>query len=105
MSKKRLTRRQFLATASAGTMAAVVAGTIPVYADAAKKADLSGKVGSLSEEYEQLKKLVAEIESDINKTMGGNKAAGERVILQMEIVKVAAKAVRKAVPETRKSER
>ena len=33
-----LTRRQFLATASTGTLAAVVAGTIPAYANAGRKA-------------------------------------------------------------------
>jgi len=38
MSKSSFTRRQFLATASAGTMAAVVAGTVPAYANAGKKA-------------------------------------------------------------------
>jgi dTDP-4-amino-4,6-dideoxygalactose transaminase len=38
MSNNSFTRRQFLATASTGTLAAVVAGTIPAYANAGKKA-------------------------------------------------------------------
>jgi dTDP-4-amino-4,6-dideoxygalactose transaminase len=38
MSTSSFTRRQFLATASTGTIAAVVAGAIPAYANAAKKA-------------------------------------------------------------------
>jgi perosamine synthetase len=38
MSTNSFTRRQFLATASTGTIAAVVAGTIPAYANAGKKA-------------------------------------------------------------------
>jgi hypothetical protein len=31
------------------------------------------------ETYEQLKKLVAEVEDDVRKAAGGNKAAGTRV--------------------------
>lgn len=38
MSHNSLTRRQFLATASTGTLAAVVAGTMPAYANAGRKA-------------------------------------------------------------------
>jgi hypothetical protein len=30
-------------------------------------------------EYENLKRLVAEVEEDVNKAIGGNKAAGTRV--------------------------
>ncbi|MHC4388114.1 MAG: hypothetical protein ACYSX1_05860, partial [Planctomycetota bacterium] len=38
----------------------------------------------LMQEYEDLKVMVAEIESDINKAEGGNKAAGTRVRKQMQ---------------------
>jgi hypothetical protein len=53
------------------------------------------------QEYEQLKTLVAEIESDINKAEGGNKAAGTRVRKQMQVIKQAAQAVRNKVLEIR----
>jgi hypothetical protein len=39
------------------------------------------------QEYEDLKTMVAEIESDINKAEGGNKAAGTRVRKQMQKIK------------------
>ena len=38
MDKKNLSRREFLATASTGTIAAVASGAIPAYARAGKKA-------------------------------------------------------------------
>ena len=38
MSNSSFTRRQFLATASAGTLAAVAARSVPAYANAGKKA-------------------------------------------------------------------
>ena len=53
------------------------------------------------QEYEQLKTLVAEIENDISKAEGGNKAAGTRVRKQMQVIKQAAQAVRNKVLETR----
>jgi hypothetical protein len=56
------------------------------------------------QEYENLKVLVAEIESDINKAEGGNKAAGTRVRKQMQRVKQAAQAVRNRVLEFRSAE-
>jgi len=46
-----------------------------------------------------LKKLVAEIEADINKAQGGNKAAGTRVRKQMQKIKQAAQIVRNRVLE------
>ena len=52
-------------------------------------------------EYEELKRLVAEIEADINKGEGGNKAAGTRVRKQMQTIKQAAQAVRNKVLEIR----
>ncbi len=56
------------------------------------------------QEYEALKVLVAEIEADINKAEGGNKAAGTRVRKQMQGVKQAAQAVRTRVLEIRSTD-
>ena len=53
------------------------------------------------QEYEDLKVLVAEIEADISKAEGGNKAAGTRVRKQMQKIKQAAQRVREAVLEIR----
>lgn len=53
------------------------------------------------QEYEDLKQLVAEIESDINKAEGGNKAAGTRVRKQMQTIKQAAQTVRNKILEIR----
>ncbi len=53
------------------------------------------------QEYEQLKTLVAEIENDISKAQGGNKAAGTRVRKQMQVIKQAAQTVRNKVLEIR----
>jgi hypothetical protein len=54
--------------------------------------------------YEQLKVLVAEIEADVNKAEGGNKAAGTRVRKQMQEIKKTAQAVRSGVLEIRSTE-
>jgi len=54
--------------------------------------------------YEKLKGLVAEIESDINKAEGGNKAAGTRVRKQMQEIKKAAQEVRSNILELRSAE-
>lgn len=51
--------------------------------------------------FEELKGLVAEIETDVNKASGGNKAAGTRVRKQMQQIKQAAQAVRNTVLEIR----
>ncbi len=56
------------------------------------------------QEYEELKTLVAEIESDINKAEGGNKAAGTRVRKQMQKIKQGAQIVRNRVLEIRSTE-
>ena len=56
------------------------------------------------QEYEDLKKLVTEVESDINKAMGGNKAAGTRVRKEMQKIKQAAQIVRNRVLEIRSTE-
>jgi hypothetical protein len=56
------------------------------------------------QEYENLKALVAECETDINKAEGGNKAAGTRVRKQMQRLKQAAQEVRNRIPEIRSTE-
>ncbi len=56
------------------------------------------------QEYESLKTLVTEIETDINKAEGGNKAAGTRVRKQMQQIKQAAQSVRSRVLEIRATE-
>jgi hypothetical protein len=53
------------------------------------------------QEYETLKTLVVEIEADINKAIGGNKAAGTRVRKQMQDIKQAAQVVRNKILEIR----
>ncbi len=53
------------------------------------------------QEYENLKALVAEIEADVNKAKGGNKAAGTRVRKQMQQIKQASQSVRNKVLEIR----
>ncbi|MHC4708632.1 MAG: histone H1 [Planctomycetota bacterium] len=58
----------------------------------------------LMQEYEDLKVMVAEIESDINKAEGGNKAAGTRVRKQMQQVKQAAQNVRNRILEIRSTQ-
>jgi len=56
------------------------------------------------QEYEDLKVLVAEVEHDILKAEGGNKAAGTRVRKQMQKVKHAAQVVRNRVLEIRSAQ-
>jgi hypothetical protein len=56
------------------------------------------------QEYENLKVLVTEIESDISKAEGGNKAAGTRVRKQMQKIKQAAQVVRNRILEIRSTE-
>jgi hypothetical protein len=53
------------------------------------------------QEYEDLKTLVAEIEDNVNKAEGGNKAAGTRVRKQMQDIKKAAQSVRNSILEVR----
>jgi hypothetical protein len=53
------------------------------------------------EAYERLKKLVESAAEDVQKTEGGNKAAGTRVRTLMQDVKNAAQDVRKSVLSTR----
>ena len=56
------------------------------------------------QEYEKLKVLVAEIEADLSKAEGGNKAAGTRVRKQMQNIKKAAQEVRNKVLEIRSTQ-
>jgi tripartite-type tricarboxylate transporter receptor subunit TctC len=56
------------------------------------------------QEYESLKAMVAEIEQDVNKAEGGNKAAGTRVRKQMQNIKKAAQVVRSKILEIRSVE-
>ena len=56
------------------------------------------------QEYENLKALVTEIEADISKAGGGNKAAGTRVRKQMQKVKQAAQLVRNRILEIRSTQ-
>ena len=56
------------------------------------------------QEYEDLKQLVGEVENDISKAEGGNKAAGTRVRKQMQKVKQAAQVVRNRVLEIRSAQ-
>ncbi|MBW8034638.1 MAG: histone H1 [Planctomycetes bacterium] len=56
------------------------------------------------QEYEDLKTLVNEIEADINKAAGGNKAAGTRVRKQMQTIKQSAQTVRSRILELRSSD-
>ncbi len=56
------------------------------------------------QEYEDLKKLVSEVEGDINKAQGGNKAAGTRVRKQMQQIKQAAQLVRNRILEIRSAD-
>lgn len=53
------------------------------------------------EEFETLKRMVAEAEDDINKAQGGNKAAGTRARKKMQDIKAAAQEVRKKILESR----
>ncbi|MBN2019194.1 MAG: hypothetical protein JW749_03095 [Sedimentisphaerales bacterium] len=56
------------------------------------------------QEYETLKALVAEIEADLSKAEGGNKAAGTRVRKQMQSIKQAAQTVRNKILEIRSTQ-
>jgi hypothetical protein len=53
------------------------------------------------EEYQQLKSLVLQVEDDLAKAIGGNKAAGTRVRKAMQDIKNMAQNIRKRVLEVR----
>ena len=56
------------------------------------------------QEFEALKALIQEVEEDVAKARGGNKAAGTRVRKKMQEIKSAAQEVRKKVLEGRGAE-
>lgn len=56
------------------------------------------------QEYETLKRLVTEADDDVQKAIGGNKAAGTRVRKKMQEIKSAAQAVRQKILEGRGGE-
>jgi hypothetical protein len=53
------------------------------------------------EEYERLKKLVVEVEDDIRKAEGGNKAAGTRARQTMQDIKNTSQNIREKILELR----
>ena len=55
-------------------------------------------------EYENLKRLVDEAAEDVNKAIGGNKAAGTRVRKKMQEIKAEAQKVRQKILEGREGE-
>ena len=56
------------------------------------------------QEYDTLKQLVVDAEPDVQKAIGGNKAAGTRVRKKMQEIKAAAQDVRKRILEGREGE-
>lgn len=56
------------------------------------------------EAFEQIKKIMAEIEEDLRKAVGGNKAAQTRVRKAMQEIKEAAQQVRVGMLEAREGE-
>lgn len=55
-------------------------------------------------EFDKLKQLVTEAEDDVQKAIGGNKAAGTRVRKKMQEIKQAAQEVRLKILEGRDGE-
>ncbi len=56
------------------------------------------------EEYQKLKQLINDVDDDVNKALGGNKAAGTRVRKAMQDIKNMAQEVRKKILDLRGSE-
>jgi Histone H1-like protein Hc1 len=56
------------------------------------------------QEFELLKQMIREVEDDVLKANGGNKAAGTRVRKKMQDIKAAAQEVRKKILEGREAE-
>lgn len=56
------------------------------------------------EEYALLKRLVDEVYDDVQKAVGGNKAAGTRVRKVMQDIRNAAQDIRKKILDLRQSE-
>lgn len=55
-------------------------------------------------EYENLKRMVTEVEEDLNKAVGGNKAAGTRVRKKMQEIKAESQKIRQRILENREGE-
>lgn len=55
-------------------------------------------------EYESLKRMVTEVEEDLNKAVGGNKAAGTRVRKKMQEIKSEAQKIRQRILENREGD-
>ena len=55
----------------------------------------------MMEEYQKLKQLINDVDDDVNKAIGGNKAAGTRVRKAMQDIKNMAQEVRKKVLDLR----
>ncbi|HSU69389.1 MAG TPA: hypothetical protein VLJ39_21060 [Tepidisphaeraceae bacterium] len=55
-------------------------------------------------EYESLKRMVTEVEEDLSKAVGGNKAAGTRVRKRMQEIKAEAQKIRQRILENREGE-
>lgn len=53
------------------------------------------------EEFENLKKAIAQVEEDLKKALGGNKAAGTRVRGAMQDIKNLAQDIRKKILDLR----
>lgn len=53
------------------------------------------------EAFETIKRIIAEVEDDLKKAEGGNKAAGTRVRAAMQELKTAAQEVREKILEIR----
>jgi len=53
------------------------------------------------QEFDTLKQLVTEVEEDLHKAEGGNRAAGTRVRKKMQEIKAAAQAIRERVLASR----
>ena len=56
------------------------------------------------ESYQKLKQLVDEIDEDVHKAVGGNKAAGTRVRKVMQEIKNTAQEVRRQILDIREVE-
>lgn len=53
------------------------------------------------QEFDRLKQMLTEVEEDVKKAEGGNKAAGTRVRKYMQDIKTLAQEVRKKILEVR----
>jgi hypothetical protein len=56
------------------------------------------------QEYQQLKTMVLQVEEDLAKAEGGNRAAGTRVRKAMQDIKNMAQEIRKRILEVRSTE-